>query len=57
VINRGTTAFLRSLKAGYSLGKAIDKGHTFQDFEPAQAIDILFKSGCVGGIKNTKKGK
>ncbi|MCF6197820.1 MAG: DNA-binding domain-containing protein [Hyphomicrobiaceae bacterium] len=51
VINRGTHAFLHSLKAGLSLGKSIDKGHTFKEFEPAQALETLFTSGCVAALK------
>ncbi len=49
-IDRGTYAFLGSLQTGLPLGKAIDKGNSFKDFEAAQALELMFASGCVAEI-------
>ena len=53
--DRGTYAFLNVLQAGFSLGKAIDKGNTFKGFDAAQALELTFASGCVAAIEKTLK--
>ncbi len=50
-LDRGAYAFLGSLKAGLPLGKSIDRGNGFRDFDAALALELMFASGCIAEIK------